>query len=156
MSWKPIIIVLILLPIKLGTQGVLTQQDLKRNAVLTYAEEFLGKPYKHKHGNQIFDCSGYVRYILSKVDVVVTRSSISQIHDGKRVEDIHASKPGDILVFRGRTVKNSRPGHVGLVHHWSGDTLYFIHSSVQKGITIDHMFDPYYKKRFLQVRNVID
>ena len=72
-----------LLPLKLGTQGVLTQQDLKREAVLTYAEEFLGKPYKHKHGNQILIVRGMFGISLSKVDVVVTRSSISQIHDGK-------------------------------------------------------------------------
>ncbi len=92
---------------------------------------------------------------MNKIDKNVTRSSVSQIHDGKRVEDIKAARPGDILVFKGRNAKNNRPGHVGLVHHWSNDTLYFIHSSVAKGIVIDHMYDQYYKKRFLQVRNVI-
>ncbi len=85
----------------------------------------------------------------------VTRSSVSQIHDGKRVEDIQDAKPGDILVFKGRNARNNRPGHVGLVHHWSNDTLYFIHSSTTKGVVIDNMKDPYYANRFLQVRDII-
>ena len=138
------------------TQDPLPYYNIKRDKVIELAEQFLGRPYKMAFGVHRFDCSGYVRYLMSKIDVVVTRSSISQIHDGFRVKDFKQAQPGDILVFRGRSVKNSRPGHVGLVHHWSNDTLYFIHASVQKGITIDHMYDPYYKSRFLQVRNVID
>ncbi len=136
-------------------QVVVSPAENKRQHILKEAEKYLGMRYRSKVGKHVFDCSGYVRYLMNKIDKNVTRSSVSQIHDGKRVVDVKAARPGDILVFKGRNAKNNRPGHVGLVHHWGNDTLYFIHSSVAKGIVIDHMYDPYYKKRFLQVRNVI-
>ncbi|MEZ4910235.1 MAG: C40 family peptidase [Saprospiraceae bacterium] len=153
---RTVLFFIVLLPLPLMNQDQILNHNTKREKVIELAEQFLGKPYKMSHGVHRFDCSGYVRYLMSKIDVVVTRSSISQVHDGIKVNDVSQAQPGDILVFRGRSKNNSRPGHVGLVHHWSNDTLYFIHSSVQKGITIDHMYEPYYKSRFLQVRNVID
>ncbi len=127
----------------------------KRVEILKNAEKYLGMKYRSKVGRNVFDCSGFVKYLMSGLGINVTRSSVSQIHDGTRIKDINESKPGDILVFKGRNHRNNRPGHVGLVHHWGHDTLFFIHSSVMKGIVIDHMKDPYYKKRFLQVRDVI-
>ena len=153
-----ILIILVLLqPYGLYTQDhqVEAVPESKREKIIKEGEKFLGRRYRSKHANTIFDCSGFVKYIMSKVDKNVTRSSVSQIHDGKRVKDMKAARPGDILVFKGRNARNNRPGHVGIVHRWSNDTLYFIHSSVSKGITIDHMYEPYYSRRFLQVRNVI-
>jgi cell wall-associated NlpC family hydrolase len=128
----------------------------KRNDIIKEAEKYLGRRYKTKIQGQIMDCSGYTRFIMAKFGIKITRSSVTQVKDGDRVKNLKDSKPGDILVFKGRNRHNNIPGHVGMVHHWSNDTLYFIHSSVAKGITIDHMYDPYYSKRFLQVRNVID
>lgn len=127
----------------------------KRDKIIKEGEKYMGFKYRSKVNHTIFDCSGYVKYLMSKINKSVTRSSVSLIHDGKRVQDIKDAKPGDIVVFKGRNAYNNRPGHVGLVHHWGNDTLYFIHSSVSKGITIDHIYEPYYSKRLLQVRNVI-
>jgi cell wall-associated NlpC family hydrolase len=139
----------------ISNQLVLTENDARRLQIIADAEKYLGLKYKCHVDKNIFDCSGYARYILAHNGVRVTRSSVSQIHDGKKVNDIKDAKPGDLVIFKGRNARNLRPGHVGIVHHVSNDTLYFIHSSVQKGITIDHLHDPYYKKRFLQIRNVV-
>lgn len=128
----------------------------KRSAIIQLAEGFIGYRYRAHVSNAIFDCSGFVKYLMSHIGKNVTRSSVSQVHDGRRVIDLSQAQPGDILVFKGRNARNNRPGHVGIVHHWGNDTLFFIHSSTSKGIRIDHMFDPYYAKRFLQVRDVID
>lgn len=158
------IFVLIALLVGVGIMGL--SQDVlptpntevalsKRSQLIKEAEKYLGLRYKTRIGKQIMDCSGYTKFILSKFDTKVTRSSVTQIKDGKRVENIKDARPGDILIFKGRNHKSNLPGHVALVHHWSNDTLYFIHSSVQKGITIDHIFQSYYSKRFMQIRNVI-
>jgi cell wall-associated NlpC family hydrolase len=127
----------------------------KRVEILKNAEKHLGLRYRSRVGKSVFDCSGFVKYLMAGIGKNVTRSSVTQIHDGKRIKDIKEAKPGDIIVFKGRNHRNNRPGHVGLVHHWSNDTLYFIHSSVAKGIVIDRMSDPYYAKRYLQVRDVL-
>lgn len=150
-----ILVILLLLPALGYNQRVLSLEETKRYEILQEAEKHLGKRYRSQYKNQVFDCSGFVRHCMREVQENVTRSSVSQVHDGKRVYDIKDAQPGDILVFKGRNANNNRPGHVGLVHHWSNDTLYFIHSSVSKGITIDNMYDPYYGRRFLQVRDVI-
>lgn len=126
-----------------------------RQYLVENAEKYLGLRYRSKVGGNVMDCSGYVKHLMTDIGVRVTRSSVSQVHDGEQVQDLRAAKPGDIVVFKGRNSARNTPGHVGLVHHWANDTLYFIHSSVTKGITIDHLFDPYYAKRFLQVRDVI-
>jgi cell wall-associated NlpC family hydrolase len=146
---------LLLLPVWGQTQHILSLSETKRYEILQEAEKYLGLRYRSNVKNQVFDCSGYVRFLMKFVGKNVTRSSVSQVHDGHRVDDIKSARSGDILVFKGRNANNNRPGHVGLVHHWSNDTLYFIHSSVSKGVCIDHIFDPYYSKRFLQVRDVI-
>lgn len=152
-----LILLIIFQPLGIFTQDPTKEivPESKRVKIIKEGEKYLGFPYRSKHDNTIFDCSGYVRYLMSLVNKKVTRSSVTQIHDGKRIKDIKEAKPGDILVFKGRNAHNNRPGHVGLVHHWSNDTLYFIHSSTSKGIRIDHLYQPYYAKRFLQVRDVI-
>lgn len=151
------IIYLHVLPFSFSQNDLVTVDPVAefRKKIIKEAEKHLGKKYKTQIHGQIMDCSGYTRLMMSKHGINITRSSVTQVHDGIRVKNLKDAKPGDVLVFKGRNARNNRPGHVGLVHHWSNDTLYFIHSSVQKGITIDHMFDPYYKKRFLQVRDVI-
>jgi len=126
-----------------------------RKEMIAEAEKYVGKRYKSRVGKQIMDCSGYTKMCMQKFGFIITRSSVTQIHEGVRVKEIMKARPGDIIVFKGSNARNRRPGHVGLVHHISNDTLYFIHSSVSKGITIDHLHQSYYKRRFLQIRDVI-
>ncbi len=144
-----------MMPLVGYNQKALSLAEAKREEILLEAEKYLGLHYRSTVKKQVFDCSGYVRFLMKHIGKNVTRSSISQVHDGARIANIKDARPGDILVFKGRNASNNRPGHVGLVHHWSNDTLYFIHSSVSKGICIDNMYDKYYGKRFLQVRDVI-
>ena len=136
-------------------QVILSESDIMRVKIISDAEKYIGKRYKSRVNNNVFDCSGFARYIFSANGDKVTRSSVSQVHDGKKVADMMNARPGDLIIFKGRNSRNIRPGHVGIVHHISNDTIYFIHSSVQKGVTIDHLHDPYYKKRFLQIRDVV-
>ena len=152
---KYLLILILFIPIQVFNQ---TNPELvvdKRVELIKNAEKYLGLRYRSKVGKSIFECSGFVKYIMEKKKKNVTRSSVTQIHDGKRIKDIKEVKPGDILVFKGRNYRNNRPGHAGMVHHWSNDTLYFIHSSVAKGVVIDRISDPYYAKRFLQARDVL-
>ncbi len=137
------------------SQVIKQENPDKRSEIVKLAESFLGYKYRSKVSKAIFDCSGYVKYLMAAIGENITRSSVSQIHDGSRILELEKAKPGDILVFKGRNPRNNRPGHVGIVHHWSNDTLYFIHSSISKGIVIGNMNDPYFIKRFLQVRDVI-
>lgn len=152
---KYLILFLVIFPAYFFSQSIPTEKVDKRMEILKNAEEYLGLKYRSKVGKHIFDCSGFVRFLMAEIGENITRSSVTQIHDGKRITDIKNAKPGDIIVFKGRNFRNNRPGHVALVHHWSNDTLYFIHASVSKGIKFDKITDPYYAKRILQIRDVL-
>jgi len=149
------LIFLALLTTDICGQQTLSVDDTRRNEIIQHAEKYLGRPYRTKVDNQVFDCSGFVKFNMKHIKKNVTRSSVTQIHDGVKVHNISEAKPGDIVVFKGRSTRNIRPGHVGLVHHISNDTLYFIHSSTSNGIVIGHLHDNYYSRRFLGIRDVI-
>ena len=152
---KYLLILMYMFPFSAFTQSLNMEVPEKRTEIIKLAESYLGYKYRSKVSKVIFDCSGYVKFLMASIGENITRSSISQIHDGNRILELDRAKPGDILVFKGRNSRNNRPGHVGIVHHWGTDTLYFIHSSSSKGIVIGNMYDPYFIKRFLQVRDVI-
>ncbi|MCE2789568.1 MAG: C40 family peptidase [Saprospiraceae bacterium] len=138
-----------------NAQAILPSSSIKRLQVVLTAEKYMGIRYRKKIDKMIFDCSGFVKYVLSQVDINVTRSSVTIVHDGKKVTPRTQARPGDIIVFKGRNHRNKRPGHVGLVHHVAGDTIHFIHSSTTRGVVMGHTYETYYAKRFLQVRDVI-
>lgn len=131
------------------------RQTNLRNDLVLYAENLLGYKYRSKSEKQMLDCSGLVNLMYRKIGKKVQRSSSGLYREGTSIT-MSEAKPGDIIVFKGRNTQSKNPGHVGLVHHIENDTLYFIHSSVSKGVVIDHVYDPYYKKRLLGIRKVLN
>lgn len=133
----------------------LTENELRDNIVVT-AARLLGSPYRTGGTKQSgFDCSGFVRHVMAENNIFISRSSSTQIMDGVKVP-IQSVKPGDILIFKGSNRKTKRPGHSGIVHHIDENGIvHFIHSASSKGITIDNLAEGYYKKRFIEARDVI-
>lgn len=146
----------ILLGFNLQFSPSMSESLLKRVGVIYEATKFIGLKYKSRFENYILDCSGFTKLVFGSCEIDIPRTSVSQKEKGYKVINIEDVAPGDLLIFRGRNAKSSRPGHTAIAHHWSNDTLYFIHSSVSKGITIDHIHSPYWKKRFIEARNIID
>jgi hypothetical protein len=130
-------------------------EDEVRENVITTAAQLLGSPYK-SGGTQDsgFDCSGFVRFVMSQNNIKISRSSNSQVADGNHIA-VETVKPGDILIFKGANKKAHKPGHSGIVHHVQNGIVYFIHSASSKGITIDNLDMQYYKERFIEARDVI-
>jgi cell wall-associated NlpC family hydrolase len=59
-------------------------------------------------------------------------------------------KKGDLILFKGRSRKSSRIGHVGIVISEKGDPVRFIHSSTSEGVRTDRLEFVYYKNRYLK------
>ena len=123
-----------------------------RSILIENADSFLGRAYDSKNG---FDCSGFVQKCYLEIGYKLPRSSREQYKIGK-IRQIDEAEIGDVIVFTGRNSSTRSAGHVGIVHHFQGDTLYFIHASSSHGIIINHVKQPYYSKRFLGIRNMID
>ncbi|WP_294361049.1 NlpC/P60 family protein, partial [uncultured Clostridium sp.] len=84
--------------------------DKKRKAIVAEAKKHLGEPYAWgATGPNTFDCSGFVQYVYGQCGISLTRTTYTQVKEGKQV-NMNALEIGD-LVFFGSAVK---PHHVGI------------------------------------------
>lgn len=72
-----------------------SQSDL----LVSVAYSLLGKAYvSGGNGPDVFDCSGLVKYVYSSVGINISRSSSSQLYDGRAVSTTDMM-PGDIICW---------------------------------------------------------
>jgi NlpC/P60 family len=93
------------------------------------------------------DCSSFTEKLLSKVyGFSVPRTSKEQFLLCSKVATKNLVE-GDLVFFNTRSTKRRRRGisHVGL---YLGNN-YFVHSSVQYGVTISSLVDEYYSNKFI-------
>jgi peptidoglycan DL-endopeptidase CwlO len=84
--------------------------SVSSNAVIAYASNFLGTPYKWGGTTPAgFDCSGFTQYVYKHFGVNLGRTTKDQIYNGTGVSR-DALQPGD-LVFYG---KGGVPSHMGI------------------------------------------
>ncbi len=102
-----------------------------------------------------FDCSGFTSYVYRQFGYTLSASSRGQYGQGVEIasEEI---RPGDLLFFKGRSSRSV--GHVAIAIDSDPENgeITFIHAAVRGGIRIDRVSMPYYRKRFLGARRVID
>lgn len=124
------------------------------DSLLRFAATYLKKPYCY--GSRVpscFDCSGFVNHVFATFGTRVSNSSGAIALEGKFISFKNAT-PGDLIFFNGRNANSETVGHVGIVSSRAGDTIHFIHASVQAGVIYSHTLEPYYSKRLLFVKRV--
>lgn len=115
------------------------------NAVIAYASNFLGTPYKWGGTTPAgFDCSGFTQYVYRHFGINLGRTTYNQIKDGYAVSRDNL-KPGD-LVFYG---KGGNPSHMGI---YVGNGMY-IHSP-RTGDVIK--ISPYDRSDYITARRVMN
>lgn len=125
----------------------------KRSKLISIADSFLGAQYD-AHNKAGFDCSGFTQYCYKRIHINIPRSSERQAIFSSNI-NIEKANYGDLLIFAGSNKRIRKPGHVGILHHVSNDTVYFIHASSSSGVIINHLQQPYYKDRYLGVLDLI-
>lgn len=128
------------------------------DSLIAYAKEYIGCRYQYGgKGPSKFDCSGYTGYVFKKFGYSLNASSSGQYQQGSKVK-LKNTQIGDLIFFNGSQAGGSTVGHVGIICGVSenGDTVNFIHASVQKGVTIDlYPGYDYYNKRFVGCKRVL-
>jgi cell wall-associated NlpC family hydrolase len=105
------------------------------------ATGLIGVPYRWGGATPAgFDCSGLVYYTFHKAGVSVPRTSQEQYHAARPVP-IHKAEPGDLVFFG----KRGRISHVGI---YIGDRQFVHAPETGRNVTIAHLGDGYYRKRF--------
>jgi cell wall-associated NlpC family hydrolase len=117
-----------------------------RANLIEYAVSLLGKPYRNgAKGPNAFDCSGLVYHVYQRFDATVPVSTEGLSKTGYEVskEEVAA---GDMAVFR---LKGGL--HVGIMIN----TLEFIHASSSRGVAIDSIDLPYWKRSLSHFRRLL-
>ena len=133
------------------TKSISIDQKLEK-----YAKAKLGQKYVWgATGPNKFDCSGFTRYIFrSTAGIKIPRVSRDQAKVGKYIKNIKDLRRGDMVFFDTEKRFTGKVNHVG-IYLSNGN---FIHaSSARKKVIITNFNKkPFYKKRFLWGRRVIN
>jgi len=127
----------------------LEELSIKERLIL-FAKKMLDIPYRFG-GSSLFgiDCSAYVQKVYSFIGINLPRSARAQFSEGNPV-DMEELSIGDLVFFR---TYASFPSHVGI---YLGNNLFIHASSRDKKVTIDSLETPYYLKRFIGAKRLID
>ncbi len=113
--------------------------------MIEYSKTLQGKRYVlGGNGPSVFDCSGYVRYVLKNVGVVLPRTSYDQskVVKYKTIDSIGDLSKGDLMFFK---TSSKEIGHVGI---YLGGSK-FIHCAPGVGVKIETLAPgKYYYERF--------
>lgn len=125
-----------------------------REKLLKIAESLHGNAYDSSNVKG-FDCSGFVSYCYKQIGYKIPRSSRAQYKTGKKRKR-NEVLPGDIVVFTGKDKFSDNPGHVGIVHHFDNENIWFIHSASSIGVSYSSLKESYYNQRLLGFISIIE
>lgn len=122
--------------------------------VLQTAHNAVGTQYRYGGRNTGgFDCSGLVWYCYDRAGIVLPVDTEHQRDAGNKVTGrwkLRKLKPGDLLFFRIDRLMG-RPNHVGI---YIGHNR-MIHASSSRGVVVDDLANPYWKKHFTYARRIV-
>lgn len=127
-----------------------TEQPL-RYRLASAGLDFLGVRYRW-NGNSPrtgFDCSGMVKSLFEKFDIILPRSSREQYKIGAKI-DKDKLEVGDLVFFSSR---GNTPTHVGV---YLGDNLFLHAARKARKVLISNLSGAWYTKRFLGARRLSD
>lgn len=123
--------------------------------VIDFAKKFLGVPYVYGGASPTgFDCSGFIQYVFKEFGYSLARTAGDQSLFGFDVT-LSEVQPGDLLYFKGRNVKSTAIGHVGMVTAVTEGKIEFIHAA-GKSVRMDVLNNSsYYVPRFIKARRTL-
>ncbi|PJB15311.1 MAG: glycoside hydrolase [Flavobacteriales bacterium CG_4_9_14_3_um_filter_32_8] len=104
---------------------------------------WINTPYRYA-GNTAngIDCSGLVKQLYNKIyNISLSGGSKDIFNQVIAISNINELIEGDIVFFK---IRKNRISHVGIFLKDG----FFIHSSVQRGVIISHLSEPYYQKYY--------
>jgi peptidoglycan DL-endopeptidase LytE len=127
----------------------LKELSLKERLIL-FAKKMTDIPYRFG-GSSLFgiDCSAFVQKVYGLVGMEIPRSAREQFSEGDPVDKEELSV-GDLVFFR---TYASFPSHVGI---YLGNNLFIHASSRSRKVTVDSLETPYYLKRFIGAKRLIE
>ena len=154
---RQMMILLLALCLLLSSKGLVFAEESTagpqtvRYKLAKMARTFLGLPYRWGEMSERrgADCSGLVKMIFAKLRIELPRTSRDQIQTGEEIP-MDKLETGDLVFFSSDGVT---PSHVGV---YMGNHQ-FLHAEKKAGrVIITDLNRPWYTKRFLGARRVVD
>lgn len=121
-----------------------------KNDIITLAKKQIGVPYRFGGDSpKAFDCSGFIKYIFTKIGIDLPRTSTDQSAIGKRIANKIDLQVGDLVFFK--DTYKSGISHSG-IYIGNND---FISATTSKGIAIASINSNYWGPRFVFGTRVI-
>jgi cell wall-associated NlpC family hydrolase len=121
-----------------------------QDRLILFAKKLLDIPYRFGGSSLLgIDCSAYVQKVYGLIGIYLPRSAREQFSKGNPVDKGNLSM-GDLVFFR---TYASFPSHVGI---YLGNDLFIHASSRGKKVTINSLKTPFYLKRFIGAKRVIE
>ncbi|MCI0468842.1 MAG: LysM peptidoglycan-binding domain-containing protein [Nitrospirae bacterium] len=118
--------------------------------LLLFAKKMLHFPYKFGgNGLTSVDCSAYVQKAYGFAGLDIPRSAREQFKVGEPITKDDLSS-GDMVFFK---TYAAFPSHVGI---YLGNSLFIHASRKSKMVTIDSLESPYYAKRFIGAKRLLN
>lgn len=127
---------------KYATQLKVEPKAINNEKLYTFIDEWYAIPYKYAGFDKSgIDCSGFTCKLYESVySKKIARSSKDICATSKEVE-LNELKEGDFVFFK---IESKNVSHVG-VYLLNNK---FVHASTKKGVIINDLNEPYYKKYF--------
>ncbi len=157
--FKKITLLLFVLLISCDSSKKITKENTEYSTlvgkIINSALKYKGVKYRYggttKKG---IDCSGLVNVTFAERGISLPRSSYKMSKKGRFVS-LKNAKPGDLIFFKTNPKKPYRISHVGIITSVKNGVVEFIHSSTKRGVVLNKMNNPYYKRNFAGVRRIL-
>ncbi len=131
-----------------------SESEKVKDNIIDFAKTFEGTRYKFGGTTSAgMDCSGLVYTAFKEENIELPRISRDMANKGVLVS-LKDVEEGDLIFFKTNPRKTSI-NHVGLVVKSKRGELLFIHSTIQAGVIISSLEEPYWKNAFVQARRII-
>jgi len=136
-----------------GVKPQVDERAQKANAVVSFAENYLGTPYVYG-GTSLtsgVDCSGFTYSVYRNFGYALDRSSCDQAYDGVKVSKSDL-QPGDLIFFD--TNLTGTISHVGM-YIGNGQFIQSCSGVNSMCVKIDSLSESYYAARYMTARRII-
>jgi len=113
-----------------------------------FIDEWYGTPYKYGGNNKNgIDCSDFTSTLYNEVYEKNLKGSSSAIFNECKIVSINNLVEGDLVFFK---IESDNISHIGVYLQNNK----FVHATVKKGVMIDDLDEPYYKKYFYKAGRI--
>lgn len=126
----------------------------KAEAVVAFAKQYLGYDYVYggKDPETGFDCSGFIYYVYKNFGYTLYPGADNQWDSLSKTVSRNNLLPGDLVFFS----ENGQPSGISHAGIYIGNNEIIHASTPSTGVIISNLDEPYYAKRYLDAKRVIE